>query len=223
MPRPKKIKITIAALLVAGVAAVGYFAVSHDLIPRAIALINENTPVPLFIALMIILPIIGVPITPFLLVLGIKFGLARGILLMVLIMPVHMIISFALTRIAGDLVLGLLSRGSYTIPRVPADKQIRFSFVVAAVPLLPYAVKNFLMPLAGIPFRLYLAMNWSCQTVLALPAVVLGSSVANLNPWMFILALVGMAILYLVISWIERTYGRQMKLKDGQANNTTTI
>jgi len=223
MPRPKKIKITIAALLVAGVAAVGYFAVSHDLIPRAIALINENTPVPLFIALMIILPIIGVPITPFLLVLGIKFGLARGILLMVLIMPVHMIISFALTRIAGDLVLGLLSRGSYTIPRVPADKQLRFSFVVAAVPLLPYAVKNFLMPLAGIPFRLYLTMNWSCQTVLALPAVVLGSSVANLNPWMFILALVGMAILYLVISWIERTYGRQMKLKDGQANNTTTI
>jgi len=213
MTLSKKQKIGLSALIIVGLILIGYFGIRYGLFSRAVSLVNENTPVPLFIVLMIILPIFGVPVSPFLVVLGIKFGLAAGIALMVIIMPIHMMISFALAKVAGNFIRAVLSRKNYVIPQVPPDRQIRFSFLVTAVPLLPYAVKNFLLPLAGIPFRLYLGMNWGCQAILASPAVVLGSSMADLNPVMFIVAIAGLVIVYLVVSRIETKYGKHVDLK----------
>ncbi len=213
-------KLLLAAGL-AGIILIGYAAVNREVIVQTISLVNENTPAPLFIALMIILPIFGVPISLFLLVLGIKFGLAAGLALMVIIMPIHMIISFALTKVAGDLIRAVLSRGSYIIPQIPADKQIRFSFLVSAVPLLPYAAKNFLMPLAGVPFRLYLGMNWACQAMLAVPTVVLGSSIADLNPGLFVAAIAGLIVVYLAVSRIEKRYGKHVDFKSERDNGVT--
>ena len=218
----KTLKICLAALLVIGLGLLGYAVISHDILAKIISLVDENTPAYLFIILMILLPTFGFPLSPFLLVLGIKFGLAGGIALMVLIMPIHMLISFALTKIADDFIRTLLSRGSYVIPKVPADKQIRFTFLIASIPVLPYPIKNFLLPLAGISFPVYMSMNWGCQAVMAIPAVVLGSSVADLNPVMFIAAVVGLVAVYLVISWIEKKYGKQVALKAEENRKITT-
>lgn len=213
----KKQTIGLAAVIIAGIILMaGYAAGSRDMLVRIISLTNENTPTPLFITLFVILPIFGFPISLFLLVLGIKFGLVAGIALMAIIMPIHMIVSFALAKIAGDLIRSILSRGSYIIPQVPPDKQVRFAFLIAAVPGLPYAVKNFLLPLAGIPFRLYLGMNWGCQAVMAVPAVILGTSVADLNPLMFISAIAGLVVIYLVISRIEKKHGKHNDLTAGE-------
>lgn len=217
----KTVKISLAAILIIGLGFLGYVVISHDILAEMISLVDESTPTTWFIVLMIILPTFGFPLSPFLLVLGIKFGLAEGIALMVLTMPIHMIISYALTRVADDFIRAVLSRGSYVIPQVPADKQIRFSFVVASIPVLPYAVKNFLLPLAGISFPVYICMNWSCQAVMAIPAVVLGSSVADLNPMMFIAAVAGMVTVYLIISGIEKKYGKQVELKAEENRNIT--
>ncbi|MEW6076409.1 MAG: hypothetical protein AB1724_01210 [Thermodesulfobacteriota bacterium] len=193
----------------------GGYAITHrDQIVQMISLVNENTPAPLFIALMIILPIFGVPISLFLLVLGIKFGLTAGLLLMFLVMPIHMTVSFALTKVAGELIQNVLFRGKYVIPQVPADRRVRFSFLVAALPLLPYAAKNFFLPLAGVPFRLYLGMNWACQATLAIPAVVLGSSIGDLNPAMFMAAVAGLLAIYLIIGRIEKKYGKHVDFKE---------
>jgi uncharacterized membrane protein YdjX (TVP38/TMEM64 family) len=197
----------------AGVALAAYALAHRHQIAQVISLVNENTPVPLFLALMVVLPIFGVPISLFLLVLGIKFGLTAGLCLMVLVMPIHMTVSFLLTKVAGELVQNVLFRGKYIIPQVPPDKRVRFSFLVAALPLLPYAAKNFFLPLAGIPFRLYLGMNWGCQATLAIPAVVLGSSIADLNPAMFMAAVAGLLTIYLVIGRIEKKYGKQVDIK----------
>jgi uncharacterized membrane protein YdjX (TVP38/TMEM64 family) len=218
----KTLKICLAALLVIGLGLLGYAVISHDILAKIISLVDENTPAYLFIILMILLPTFGFPLSPFLLVLGIKFGLAGGIALMVLIMPIHMLISFALTKIADDFIRTLLSRGSYVIPKVPADKQIRFTFLIASIPVLPYPIKNFLLPLAGISFPVYMSMNWGCQAVMAIPAVVLGSSVADLNPVMFIAAVAGLVAVYLVISWIEKKYGKQVALKAEENRKITT-
>jgi uncharacterized membrane protein YdjX (TVP38/TMEM64 family) len=209
----RKQNILLGAVL-AGVALVGYVLTHRDQIAQIISLVNENTPAPLFIALMVILPIFGVPISLFLLVLGIKFGLTAGLLLMFLVMPIHMTISFALTKVAGELIQNMLFRGKYIIPQVPADRRVRFSFLVAALPLLPYAAKNFFLPLAGIPFRLYLGMNWACQATLAIPAVVLGSSIGDLNPAMFMAAVAGLLTIYLIIGRIEKKYGKHVDFEE---------
>lgn len=222
-------KLLLAAMLIALV-PIGYFAVKYNLIVQMISLVDKNTPTPLFIALMIILPIFGAPISIFLIVLGIKFGLAPGLALMVFVMPIHMIASYVLTKIARNLIQAILLRGSYVIPQVPADRQVRFSFLVAALPVLPYPVKNCFLPLAGIPFKIYLALNWPCQAVLAVPAVVLGRSIhevvdkgskatwTDLDPVALGAAVAGYITIYLIISRIEKKYGKQVDFKEEKQN-----
>ena len=68
-----------------------------------------------------------------------------------------------------------------------------------------------------------MSMNWGCQAVMAIPAVVLGSSVAELNPVMFIAAVTGLMAVYLVISGIEKKYGRQLALKAEDNRKITTV
>jgi len=86
-------------VLLLGVAAgvlLLYALVRLELIQQVTALINKNTPVPLFLGLMLVLPMIGVPISVFIFVLGIKFGIGYGILLLALIMPFHILGSYAI-------------------------------------------------------------------------------------------------------------------------------
>lgn len=199
--------------MILGLGLLGYTAVNHDMLAKIISMVDESTPTSLFIILMIVLPIFGFPLSPFLLVLGIKFGPVAGIALMILTMPIHMIVSFGLTKVAGGVIRSVLARGNYAIPQVPAGRQIRFTFIIASIPVLPYTVKNFLLPLAGISFPVYITMNWTCQALMAIPAVVLGSSVADLNPVMFIAAITGLITVYLVISGVEKKYGKQVELK----------
>ncbi len=212
MALPKK-KILVLILILAGVALLGFAFVRKDLIMQIISLVNDKTPTPLFLVLFFILPIFGFPISVFLVVLGIKFGPIGGILLMLAVMPVHMAISFLLAKVAGNFIQNLLSRWNYSIPQVPADKHLRFTFIVASIPVAPYTVKNFLLALAGIPFWLYLGMNWGCQAVLATPGVILGGSIADLDPRLFLAAIAGLVVIYLVVNRIEKQYGKQVDLK----------
>ena len=85
--------------------------------------------------------------------------------------------------------------------------------MIASIPVAPYAIKNFLLALAGIPFRIYLSMNWGCQAVLATPSVILGGSIADLNPIMFLGALTGLVAIYLVVNRIEKKFGKQVDVK----------
>lgn len=210
-PRPKTIILIILALLAGGLAA--YAALRMELLSAAVEQINAHTPTPIFLLLLVLLPIFGFPMTPFLLVMGIKFGLGPGLALLFLVMPVHMSVSFALARLADKLLKKTLARIGYAIPRVPPDKRLRFSFLVSAIPVAPYAVKNFLLPLAGIPFRLYLSINWPCQGILSIPAVILGSSLATLNLPLLAAAIAAIIIIYMIISRIEKRYSNQVELK----------
>ena len=51
-----------------------------------------------------------------------------------------------------------------------------------ALPGLPYASKNYLLALAGLPLPLFLAIAWPIQALSGLPFLFLGRSAVNLDP-----------------------------------------
>ncbi len=212
-PPTRKQKTLLVVLALVALAGIAYFAFKSSIIRDTVILINARTPTPLFLLLMVILPVFGFPLSVFLVALGIKFGLATSLLIMFAIMPLHLGMSYGLARIAGNIIQRILAKKDYQIPQIPPHRHLRFCFLVAAIPVAPYAVKNYLLPLAGIPFWIYLGMNWVCQGLLAVPAVVLGNSLADLNPVMFISAIAAIIIIYLLISRLERKYGKQVDLK----------
>lgn len=208
----------VVLVLILGVAAgvlLLYTLMRLQLVEQAIALIHKNTPTPLFLLLMAVLPMIGVPISIFIFVLGVKFGIGYGILLLALIMPLHILGSYAIALgIRQPIRNFLVRRRNYQIPEIPEDKVAWFSFLFLAVPVFPYAVKNYMLPLGGVPFRYCFWLNWGVQGMLAVPFVVLGKSAADTNLWVFGITLAVLAVLFVILRRLRRWYEVLQRKKD---------
>ena len=184
-----------------------YLMMRFNLIQQATALINKNTPTHVFLLLMLVLPLVGVPLSIFIFVLGIKFGIGYGILILEIIMPLHILASYLIARTVRQPIKNfLVKRLSYHIPEIPENKVALFSFLLLALPVFPYAVKNYILPLAGVPFRYCMWLNWVIQGTLSIPFVILGKSAADMNLLLFAITLGVLAVLFMGLRWLRNWY-----------------
>lgn len=202
-----------AALILAGVCGAGLYLLYHfDLYHQVTAVVNERTPAGLFIALMLVLPMAGVPMSIFLFLLGIKFGIGYGLLILEIIMPLQMLFTYGVVRLFRSPVERyLVVKKGYQIPRIPPDRVLVFSVFFLAFPGVPYAAKLYLLPLAAAPFRYCFWLNWGIQGTFAIPFVMLGKSAADMNAVLFGLTLALCLALVLVLKWAQRRYGEFQK------------
>jgi len=200
-------KIIISLLLIVLIATGLYVFIEYDLFNRVTALINENTPAELFIVMFVILPLLGVPMTFFLLLIGPKFGVVYGLLLLETVLPIQMLITYFLAvTIRKPIINYLENKKNYKIPEVPEDKAFMFSFFFLVFPGLPYAPKLYMLPLAGVGFRYCFWLNWAIQGTLCIPFFLLGKSAADLSLWMLSLTIVLFILLFLFLRWAKKRY-----------------
>jgi len=165
---------------------------------------GQTHPIGLIAAYMI-LPMIGFPILPLLILLGIRFDSLYGSIIMALIMPVHLAVSYWLghTHIQTWIRRQAKSRGM-TIPQLPKKHRFRFAFLFMALPGLSYTLKNYLLPLSGLSFFPFLICGWLPQALLGIPFVVMGAAATQYSFIMLgILALVYTALV-LFGKWIKK-------------------
>jgi len=207
-------KIAIGLAVLSLIAVAVYILVKYDLFHQVTALINENTPAKLFIPMMIFLPVAGVPLTFFLLLIGLKFGTLNGLLLLEAIIPAHMLIAYLLaTGVRHPIEHFLVTRKNYQIPEVPEDKEFLFSFFTLTFPVFPYSVKLYLLPLAGVKFRYCFWLNWAIQGTMTIPFVLLGRSAADLNAVMFGVTILVIIAMLLFLRWTKKRYVALQKEK----------
>jgi len=169
---------------------------------------SENTSPVAFVVLMAVLPILGFPISLFLVAAGLKFGLLGGLVVSAATMPIHLVAAYLLAgRLLRDPIRRLARKVGYDPPRIPASSAGTFTFVFFAIPGIPYTLKNLLLPLGGVSFRLYFITGWIVQWVMGIPFMGVGDSVARMNPYVLggfaALLLIG----YLVVRWVRSRYG----------------
>ena len=213
MSRPllKKTYIVILLIAAAALAVTGiYLAVHFGLFQDIISIINEDLSTPLFIVLMVVLPVVGFPISIFLIIAGIKFGVLYGILLWLMILPFHTTIAFLAAKSLRPLLEKILGKTfGYTVPAIPYDKEALFSFIFLAIPGIPYAGKNYLLPLAGVSFRYCVMMNCIVQSVMGLPFILLGKSGADMNLSLFYIALLAFILLFILLRRLKKNYAKK--------------
>ena len=123
--------------------------------------------------LMILLPIFGFSIGIIYVVAGAKFGSGLGLVLVSVSTAIHLAGSYWIARsFLRNRLEAILNRRNYHLPNLPETEQAPAAFLTALVPGLPYAARNYLLGLAGIPFRTCL--------IVCLPVYVIRSSVAIL-------------------------------------------
>jgi uncharacterized membrane protein YdjX (TVP38/TMEM64 family) len=210
--RRNKTPLILAGVVLALLAAGGlYLIFKHDLLSRSVSYLDETMPAGLFLTLFAVLPIFGAPFSPFLILAGIKFGVWGGLGLLMAAMPVHMLVTFGIAHLLHRQLRRFMERFGYTVPEIPSERAALYSFIWLALPGMPYAVKNFALPLAGVPFRHCLWMNWAVQGVYAVGFVVLGRSAAEMNAAIFLAAIALLGGAYGLVRWLKRRYHAEVE------------
>jgi uncharacterized membrane protein YdjX (TVP38/TMEM64 family) len=186
-----RIRVTILVVLFLSLLAVAVYTVVNHQPVAALQNYLENRVHPvLFILLMAVLPILGAPISMFLVLIGMKFGIAAGVVLSAVLMLFHLTATFYLVHSFLRVWIGrILHRFRIPVPELQMLSNKRYAIVFMLVPGLPYVVKNNLLALTGLPLVPYLLIGWLSQFVTSIPFIIFGGAVMELDYSVLALAL----------------------------------
>jgi uncharacterized membrane protein YdjX (TVP38/TMEM64 family) len=173
--RPLKTILTaLAAILLIGL--LGFAGWQID--PEQVREWQENAPVVPFFLALTFLPLVGVPTTPFFMVSGAAYGIITSLIGTTLALAANLVLSFAIARGGlSPLLKRMLAKTKYSLPDLDRKNEIRFTVTVRMVPAMPNFVKNYLLCLAEISFRVYFILSMIISVLYAAPFIILGESI----------------------------------------------
>ncbi|MDX1696210.1 MAG: VTT domain-containing protein [Ketobacteraceae bacterium] len=164
-------------------------------------LVEPETHPGWYFGLLATLPMLGFPISVFCLLAGMKFGVLGGTVAIGLAMAIHLIIAYWLGQsFLKEPLHRWLARRGYHISDVPEHHQLKFAISFVVIPVIPYAVKNYLLALSHLRLRYYLGVAWIIQMLYSIPLIAITGAVQENNPLVFAIALAGLAAVF----WISR-------------------
>ena len=108
----------------------------------------------LVFALIVILPLVGAPVSALYVIAGAKFGTFWGLTLTLVAIALHLIASWWIAHSWLKRPLETLVRKlGRQVPKIPAGESVPVCLLVALLPGASYTLKNYLLVLAGVPFR----------------------------------------------------------------------
>ena len=200
--RYRKTLLILACAVAAGIIP-AFFIYHQELSALWVSFYNGHMSPGFLLVSFLCLPVVGFPIFPFLVLLGIQFGSLTGSVILLLMVPVHLTIAFWVTHtFLRDLLKRLVRKSGLNIPNVPDTRRLKYSFVFMAVPGVSYSLKNYLLPLSGMPFVPFLFCGWVTQALFGIPLVVLGDAASQYSIPIFIGCISLVLIGFLFKKWI---------------------
>ncbi len=197
------------ALLLLAVAVMAWFVYTRreDFDRDQLIDYGRGLPAGWFVAAFLILPLLGFPVSIFLVLAGIRFGLGGGMALAAIAVIVHHFAAFHLAQgWFRDPVRRRLDRAGYAIPPIRAKHRAGFTILFAAFRGPPYIAKIYLLALTDIPFRIFLGFGAPVYIFFCLIPVGAGTALKNFNP-LWISGILGIStVLLLAGFWFRRRF-----------------
>jgi uncharacterized membrane protein YdjX (TVP38/TMEM64 family) len=167
---------------------------------------QQAGPLPYFAA-MVVLPALGLPMTPLFIVAGATFGAVVGLTGSLLALAGHLALCFWVARSGlRPHVERWLAHFDVDLPAFDGrrDRALRFLLLVRLAPGVPAFAKNYLLGVAGIPFALYMGVSMLVGGTYAAGFVILGESVLARDARGVAIAAAGLALAGLAFWWLRR-------------------
>jgi uncharacterized membrane protein YdjX (TVP38/TMEM64 family) len=147
--------------------------------------------------LLAVLPLLGFPANILHIGAGLRFGVPLGLALVWLSIAIHLLASYGLVRWQR----AFFSRRFKKIrQKIPKGGHAPVTVFTMLIPGAPYFAQNYILPLLGVPLRLYLGICLPMHAARSAVAVILGGESHNLTPWRVIAILAYVAAI-LTASW----------------------
>lgn len=141
-----------------------------------------------FIAVFLILPLIGFPVGILLVLVGIRFGFVGGMAVAAGGMLFHNIVAYRISHgWLRERVKARFERAGYAIPDIKAQHRLWLTLLFTAVRGPPYVSKIYLLALTDIPARIYFGVGAAVHILFCLIPVGAGSAVMSFDPtWIYL-------------------------------------
>jgi uncharacterized membrane protein YdjX (TVP38/TMEM64 family) len=169
-------KIASFAIVVGAISAVLYSQVEIETIHREAARFNGA----LAFGLLVLLPLVGFPASLLHVAAGIRFGAPLGLALVSLSILIQLLTSYAVIRIWRH----RFERTRWVArirERIPEGAHASVCIFTLLLPGVPYAAINYVLPIVGVPLRIFLACAWPLHTLRSTVTVVFGDQSAHLT------------------------------------------
>jgi uncharacterized membrane protein YdjX (TVP38/TMEM64 family) len=150
----------------------------------------------LFFALLAILPLLFVPLTPFFLVAGATFPTWMALLGSATALAANCLLNYGLAR-AGWLrwMRRWVSRSETTLLHDNPRRILQVATLIKLAPGLPTVVKNSILAVSGMPFLWYFILSWGLSMIYAVILIVLGDSIVEADLSQMVIAVIALATL----------------------------
>jgi uncharacterized membrane protein YdjX (TVP38/TMEM64 family) len=170
---------------------------------------REAPPVPFFLA-QALLPLIGVPSTPFFIMAGAAFGVPTALIGTLLGVALNLAMSHWIASSGlRPVLVSLLARGRYRLPEIGPGHGARFTLMVRLFPAMPAFMKNYLLCLAGVPFAVFFPISMVTSCLYAVSFVLLGESILKQDLRLLVPAVAGLVIFWLLSRLLVRRFMAQ--------------
>lgn len=164
---------------------------------------------PLAFFLLVVLPMVGFPASILHVVAGMRFGILLGLALVNLSILLQMLASFALVHWRKEF---FAARFKSVREKIPPGSHVAVTVFTMLVPGAPYCAQNYVLPLLGVPLRIYLGIGFPMHAARTIIAVVFGDQSDKLTVERVLLMLAYTALVGLASWWALRRL--QTKLED---------
>ncbi len=169
---------------------------------------KETAPPHLFFSALAILPLIGLPTTPFFMVAGATYGIPVGLAGTAIALSVNLLLSWGIAASGlRPIVEKILAKTKHKLPEIGNNRGVRFTFLVRMVPAMPNFVKNYLLCLARVPFPIYFGLSIAISFVYAVPFILLGESIFDQDIFTLGIAVGVLVVLSAVAHFLSRKFG----------------
>lgn len=197
----------IATLLLLAAAGWYYFTHQEDFTRENLVAYGKALPAFWFVAAFLVLPVVGGPLTIFLVLAGVRFGFIGGMGVSAGAVFFHHFVAYRLTHgYFREPVKHWLERRERKIPPIPAKDRIWFTVLFASVHGPPYAMKLYLLALTDLPFRIYFWVGAPVYIAFCVIPVGAGSAVMTFDMTWIYVVLGGFAAVWLLGYVIRRRY-----------------
>jgi uncharacterized membrane protein YdjX (TVP38/TMEM64 family) len=149
----------------------------------------------LFFTALTLLPLIGVPVTPFYLAAGAVFDPSVNLIGTAAALALNHLLAYALGRRTLRPLLGIfLRRWKIPLPEPGNKNALYTALFMKLTPGPPFIIRSYLMAMSGIPLRTYSLVSWPLSMAYAVPAILLGESAMEGR-----MGLAGLAVVLLLV------------------------
>lgn len=196
-PRAHASRVPWRTVIIAAVVCIGAALLSRKIDVDTVHEYAEQLNAGVAFLLLTVLPLVGFPVTPLHVAVGIRFGTKLGLVLVAASVLLQLLASYGLVHLFREKFARRLAAVRKRIPRTAHSSMCLFTMLLPGV---PYFAKNYVLPLVGVPLRTYLLVCLPIHVARSGVAIILGDQSDDLTP----ARITGLAIYYgitLLVSW----------------------